>query len=125
MKKFFLLLTLIGLFGSCVPEDHVLEIEIINNTSEPVRDIMVSTAGEKVSFKADNLPAGQDIDHTMQIKENLADGIYTFRFIRSNGKQETAKGSYLDKEEGALKKTLVFNIQEEGVNIQHKVLEVE
>jgi hypothetical protein len=31
----------------------------------------------------------------------------------------------MDEEEGALKKTLVFSIQEQGVNVENKVLEVE
>lgn len=121
-KSFFLLFSVFSLFA-CVPEDHVLEIEIINNTTEPVKNIFLSTAGDKVSFKADNLPAGQDIEHTMQVKEAVADGQYTFRFTRSNGEQATATGSYLDNTEGALKKTLVFDIQEESVNVEHKVLE--
>jgi hypothetical protein len=125
MKKSLLLLFLSFLFFACVPEDHVLEIEIVNNTGEPVKDIILSTAGDKVSFKADNLPAGQDIEHTMQVKENFADGQYIFRFTRSNGEQESATGSYMDEEEGALKKTLVFSIQEQGVNVENKVLEVE
>ncbi|MHA6279107.1 hypothetical protein ACXYMT_02920 [Salinimicrobium sp. CAU 1759] len=125
MKRSLLLLFLTMLFFACVPEDHVLEIEIVNNTSQPIRDIKLSTAGDRVSFEADNLPPGQEIGHTLQVKGNSADGEYTFRFLRSNGKQESATGSYMDDEEGALKKTLVFNVQEKSVNVEHKVLEVE
>ncbi|WP_324719675.1 hypothetical protein [Salinimicrobium sp. HB62] len=125
MKRIFTLLLFISLIFSCVPEDHVLEIEIVNNTGQPVRDLMLSTAENRVSFKADNLPAGQDIEHTMQVKESFADGQYTFRFTRSNGKEESATGSYMEEGEGALKKTLVFDIREEGVNVEHKVLETE
>jgi hypothetical protein len=124
MKKSFYVLTIMFFMMACVPEDHVLEIEIVNNTTEPVKDIYLSTAGDRISFKADNLPAGEDIAHTMEVKKALADGQYTFRFTRSTGEQETATGSYLDDEEGALKKTLVFNIQEEDVNVEQKVLEV-
>lgn len=125
MKKSFFLLFTIFSFFACVPEDHVLEIEIVNNTGEPVEDLILSTAGDRVSFKADNLPAGQNIEHTMQVKQAVADGQYTFRFTRSSGKQESVTGSYSDNAEDALKKTLVFNIQEEGVNVEQKVLEVE
>lgn len=124
-RSFFLLfITSFFFFFSCVPEDHVLEIEIVNNTTEPVKDIFLSTAGDRVTFNADNLPAGQNIEHTMQVKETFADGEYTFRFLRSNGKEETATGSYSDDAEGALKMTLLFNIQEEGVNVEQKALEV-
>lgn len=113
------------LFFSCVPEDHVLEIEIVNNTSEPVQNIEVLTAEDKYSFKADNLPPGQKIDHTLQVPGNSADGTYTFRFSRNSGEQESTTGSYLKEEEGYLKKTLVFDIQDQGVNVEQKVLEVE
>lgn len=125
MNKSFFLLILIFSFFSCVPEDHVLEIEIVNNTTEPVRNIKVLTAGEKMSFEADNLPPGQEIAHTLNVPGNTADGKYTFRFTRSNGKEESATGSYLDGDEGALKKTLIFEVQEDGVNVEHKVLETE
>lgn len=125
MKKTFLLLLMTAFLFACVPEDHVLEIEIVNNTSEPVKDLRIYTAEDRVGFKADNLPAGQKIGHTMQIKGNFADGQYTFRFLRNNGNQESATGSYLEEEEGALKKTLVFIIQEQGVKVEQKVLEVE
>lgn len=125
MKRSLLFLFLSSIILSCVPEDHVLEIEIVNNTNEPVKEVFLMTAGDRVSFKADNLPAGQDIEHTMRVKQNIADGEYTFRFTRSNGEQEVATGSYLEENKGALKKTLVFSIQEEGVNVEQKVLEVE
>ncbi len=125
MKKIFSLVLLITLLFACVPEDHVLEIEIVNNTNEPVKNIFLSTAGDRISFKADNLPAGEQIDHTMQVKENFADGKYTFKLTRSNGNQEQASGSYLDEGEEALKKTLVFSIQEKGINVEKKVLEIE
>ena len=125
MKRSFLLLFISLFILSCVPEDHVLEIEIVNNTNQPVQDIMLSTAGDRVSFEADNLPSGQEIDHTMQVKGNTADGKYTFRFTRSNGKQESVTGSYLDEGKGGLKKTLVFSIQEQSVNVEHEILEIE
>lgn len=124
MKRSILALFLTLLVFSCAPEDHVLEIEIINNTSQPVKDIVLNTAGDRVGFKADNLPAGQDISHTLQVRGSIADGNYTFNFTRSSGEQETATGSYLNGDEGALKKTLVFSIQEKGVNVERKVLEV-
>lgn len=125
MKKIFLFTFITTLLFSCVPEDHVLEIEIQNNTSQPVKDIKVFTAGDKVSFEVDVLPAGQKIDHTMQIQGNVADGQYTMQFSRNNGEQESATGNYMEEEEGALKKTLVFNIGEQGVEVEQKVLEVE
>ena len=125
MKKPFLLLIIFILSVACVPEDHVLEIEIQNNTSQPVKELYLSTAADKFSFKADNLPPGQQIEHTLQVPEALADGEFTFRFTRNNGERGSATGSYLQNEEGALKKTLVFNIQEESVNVEQKVLEVE
>ncbi|MCY2686400.1 hypothetical protein [Salinimicrobium sp. TH3] len=124
MKKIYLLLFIAGLFFACVPEDHVLEIEIVNNTSQPVKDIKILTAGDRVSFAADVLPAGQDIAHTLQVKSNIADGKYTFRFTRSNGEQELVQGTYLEEGEGYLKKTLLFSIQEQAVNVDQKVLEV-
>ena len=126
MKRliFLLFLTSFFFFFSCVPEDHVLEIEIVNNTTEPVKNIFLSTAGDRISFKADNLPPGQNIEHTMQVKETFADGEYTFRFLRNNGKEEAVTGSYLEEDPGALKKTLVFDIQDEGVNVEQEVLEV-
>lgn len=125
MKKLFLLLILsISLFA-CVPEDHVLEIEIRNNTLEPVQDLQVVTAGDRTSFKADNLPPGEVINHTLQVKGNFADGNYTFSFSRKNGEQESTTGSYTEEKEGALKKTLVFNIQEQGVEVEQRALEVE
>lgn len=123
MKRFFTILLFFSFFFACVPEDHVLEIEIINNTSERVQNLEVFTAGEKMNFSADNLPPGQKISHTLQVPGNSADGQYTFRFTRSNGEKGSATGSYLDDTEGALKKTLVFDIQEEGVNVEHKVLD--
>ncbi|WP_156877175.1 hypothetical protein [Salinimicrobium terrae] len=125
MKKNLLLLFFTGLFFSCVPEDHVLEIEIVNNTAEPVENLKLFTAGDRVSFEADVLPAGQEIAHTLQVPGNSADGKYTFSFSRSNGQQESTTGSYLEEEEGALKKILEFEIQDEGVNVNHQVLDVE
>lgn len=125
MKKFFTILLITSFFFACVPEDHVLEIEIVNNSLEPVKDIKVFTAGEKVSFEADNLPPGQEIVHTLQVPGNSADGQYTFRFKRKNGKEESATGSYLEERDGPLKKTLIFEIQESAVNVSQKALEVE
>ncbi len=125
MKKPFLILLISSLFFACVPEDHILEIEIVNNTAEPVRDVAVLTASDRVTFEVDVLPPGQEIAHTLQVPGNTADGKYTFRFTRSNGEQETATGSYLEEDEGYLKKTLVFGIQEESVNVEQEVLEVE
>jgi hypothetical protein len=125
MKKVLVLFLMILILPACVPEDHLLEIEIQNNSSEPVRDVKVFTAGDKVSFEVDVLPAGQKIDHTLRIKENSADGEYNFRFSRSNGERESATGSYLQEEERAFKKTLVFNIQERGVEVEQKALKVE
>lgn len=112
---FFLLL-------ACVPEDHVLEIEIINNTAEPVKDLKVITAGGKVSFEADNLPAGQKIGHTLNISGNSADGEFTFRFSRSGGEEVSSSGSYLEEDGGYLKKILIFHIQQQGVKVEQKVL---
>lgn len=124
MKRTFTLLLVLTLFFACVPEDHVLEIEIVNQTAEPVTDIELLTASDRVSFKADVLPAGQEITHTLQVPGNNADGQYTFRFSR-NGVQETATGSYLEEEEEYLKKILIFEIQEQSVNVEQEVLEAE
>ena len=124
MKKIITLLLFIGLIFSCVPEDHVLELELVNNTSERVKNLKVFTAGEKVSFEVDALPAGQEIAHTLQVPANSADGKYTFRFTRSNGKEESVTGSYLKDGEDYLKKTLVFDIQQNAVNVNQKMLEV-
>ncbi len=125
MKNLFSILLLVCLFYACVPEDHVLEIEIVNNTSEPVQDLSINTAGDMVGFKADNLPAGQKIDHTLQVPRNFADGDYTFSFSRSNGQKGSATGSYLDNQGEPLKETLVFNIQEQEVIVERKVLKTE
>jgi hypothetical protein len=124
MKKIFTLLFFIGLIFSCVPEDHVLELELVNNTSEAVKNLKVFTAGEKVSFEVDVLPAGEEIAHSLQVPKDAVDGKYTFRFTRSNGKQESVTGSYLKEGEDYLKKTLVFDIQQNAVNVNHKMLEV-
>ena len=125
MERPFLILLITSLLFACVPEDHVLEIEIVNYSSEPVKDITLSTAGDRVSFAADVLPTRQEIAHTMQVKEAFADGKYTFRFSRNNREQETATGRYLEEGEGFLKKTLVFKILEQSVNVDQRVLEVE
>ncbi|NJW52837.1 hypothetical protein [Salinimicrobium oceani] len=125
MKGLPLILIFSMFFFACVPEDHVLEIEIVNHTDEPVQSIRLSTAKDRLSFEADNLPPGQEIGHTLQVKESVADGEYIFRFIRSNGQQESVSGSYLEEEEGAVKRTLIFNVQEKSVNVEHRVLEVE
>lgn len=125
MKKSLFIVLLTSFFFSCVPEDHVLEIEIQNNTSERITDVKVFTAGERVTFEVDALPAGQQIDHTTQIPGNSADGQFIFQFSRSNGEQESATGNYLENGEGSLKKTLVFDVQEQGVNVEQKSLEVE
>ncbi|UZH53975.1 hypothetical protein JRG66_08085 [Salinimicrobium tongyeongense] len=124
MKKIFTLLFFIGSIFSCVPEDHVLELELVNNTSEAVKNLKVFTAGEKVSFEVDVLPAGEEIAHSLQVPKDAVDGKYTFRFTRSNGKQESVTGSYLKEGEDYLKKTLVFDIQQNAVNVNHKMLEV-
>ncbi|WP_156879244.1 hypothetical protein [Salinimicrobium xinjiangense] len=125
MKKLFYILFIPFLLFACVPEDHVLEIEIVNNTTEPVNELLVTTAGEKSSFEADVLPPGQKINHTLRVPGNAADGKYTFRFSRSNGEQSSTTGNYLEEEDGALKKTLVFNIRDQDVNVEQKTLEVE
>lgn len=125
MRRSFFAIFLSVLLFSCVPEDHVLEVEIINSTSEPIQNLRLLTGEDNVSFNADNLPAGQEINHTLQVPGNFADGKYTFRFTRSNGEEESTTGSYMEEEEGALKKILVFEIEEQGVNVDHKVLEVE
>lgn len=125
MKRSFLTLILSTLIISCVPKDHVLEIEVINNSSEPIEDVRVITGGDKISFKADVLPAGQKIDHTLNIPEAFFDGGYTFRFTRSNGEEMSTTGNYSDEGEGQLKKTLVFEVQEQDVTVNEKVLEVE
>lgn len=97
MKRKYLTLLMFFLLLACVPEDHVLEIEIINNTAEPVKDLKVITAGGKVSFEADNLPAGQKIGHTLNISGNSADGEFTSRFSRSGGEEVSSSGSYLEE----------------------------
>lgn len=122
MKRKYLTLLMFFLLLACVPEDHVLEIEIINNTAEPVKDLKVITAGGKVSFEADNLPAGQKIGHTLNISGNSADGEFTFRFSRSGGEEVSSSGSYLEEDGGYLKKILIFNIQQQGVKVEQKVL---
>lgn len=124
MKKIFILLLFTGSIFSCVPEDHVLELELVNNSSEAVKNLKVFTAGEKVSFEVDVLPAGEEIAHSLQVPKDAVDGKYTFRFTRSNGKQESVTGSYLKEGEDYLKKTLVFDIQQNAVNVNHKMLEV-
>ncbi|MCX2836949.1 hypothetical protein OQ279_02190 [Salinimicrobium sp. MT39] len=124
MKRIFTVLLFIGLIFSCVPEDHVLELELVNNTSETVKNLRVFTAGEKVSFEVDALPAGQEIAHTLQVPGDAVDGKYTFRFTRNNGKEESVTGSYLQEGDDYFKKTLVFDIQQNAVNVSHKNLEV-
>lgn len=125
MKNSIFAIILSVFIVSCVPEDHVLELEIINSTGEPVKDVKVLTAGDKITFEVDVLPAGQKIDHTLNIGNDVADGKYTFRFSRNNGAQESTSGSYLEEGGKYLKKTLVFQIQEENVKVDQKVLEVE
>lgn len=125
MKRSFLVLLLTTLFYACAPEDHVLEIEIVNNASEPVQDLKVFTADDRVAFKADVLPPGEDIAHTLQVPGNFADGKYNFSFTRSNGNRETATGSYLEEDGSYVKKTLVFSIQEGAVNVDHRTFEAE
>ncbi len=124
MKKFFFLLIFIGYFTGCVPEDHVLEIEIQNNSDDTIENIKVSTADDKATFLADALPPGEELSHTLRVPNKLVDGIYKLEFYRNNGKKETSTGRYLEEEEGYLKKILSFTIREGSVNVQQKELEV-
>lgn len=120
MKKMLFLLIVTGLFISCVPEDHVLEIEIRNNSAENIKDIKISTADGKTTFLADALSPGEDISHTLKVPNKFADGAYKLEFYRGNGEKETSTGRYLEEEEGYLKKILAFTILEDSVNVQQK-----
>lgn len=124
MKKIVFLLIVIGCFTGCVPEDHILEIEIQNNSAQDIRDIRVSTADEKATFLADALAPGEEISHTLKVPNKFADGTYNLEFYRNNGKREASTGRYLEEEEGFLKKILVFTILEDSVNVQQKEFEV-
>ncbi len=124
MKKILFLLIVIGCFTNCVPEDHVLEIEIQNNSAENIQNIQVSTAGDKATFLAEALSPGEEISHTLKVPNKFADGIFKLEFYRRNGESETSTGRYLEEEEGFLKKILVFTILEDSVNVQQKKFEV-
>ena len=118
MKKISLFLLTIFSFFGCMPEDHFLEVVIQNNSSQPLRDLEVITAGGKVSFSANVLPAGEDIGHVLEVKEQFVDGKYTFRFLRSNNARETATGSYLEQTEAGRKKTITFKVQEDEIEVE-------
>lgn len=124
MKKMLFLLVVTGWFISCVPEDHVLEIEIRNNSAENIKNIKISTADDEATFLADALSPGEEISHTLKVPNQFADGIYKLEFTRNSGERETSTGRYLEKEEGFLKKILAFTILEDSVNVQQKEFEV-
>lgn len=124
MKKILILLIFIKGFTGCVPEDHILEIEIQNNSAEDIKDIRISTADDKTTFLADALAPGEEISHTLKVPNEFSDGTYKLEFYRNNGKREASTGRYLEGEEGFLKKILAFTILEDSVNVQQKEFEV-
>ena len=61
----------------------------------------------------------------MQVKRSLLTENTFLKFSRRNGEQETITGRNLQEGEGYLKKTLVFKIMEESVNVDQRILEAE
>lgn len=95
-------------------EENGIEVEIKNNSNQPISNVEFNTTENLNSIKFKNIQPNEKITDFFRMSENKSDGSYSLKFKRHNGKIERSGAGYYTNG-GSLDSRVIFNIQNDTV----------
>ena len=110
MKK-LLAITIILTLNSCFMfNENGIEMEIKNDSSEPISNVEFTTSENLDVIKIDRIEPNESVTEFLSMRKNKSDGAYSLTFTRANGKKEMSGGGYYTNG-GSLDRWVKFEVK--------------
>ena len=81
--------------NSCIMfKENGIEMEIKNNSNEPITNVEFTTSEKLEVIKIDRIEPNESVNEFLSMRDNQFDGTYSLIFNRANGKKEISVGGY-------------------------------
>ena len=71
-----------------------IEMEIKNNSNQPITDVEFTTSERLEIIKIDRIEPNESVTEFLSMDQNKSDGFYWLSFTRPNGEKEISGGGY-------------------------------
>lgn len=94
LQKLLIILLVLAINACAFIKKDGIEINIINNSSDPITSLEFTTI-EKLEFiEIDGIAPNDSAQHFLSMTNNKIDGSYSLTFKRVSGEIETVEGGY-------------------------------
>ena len=80
--------------NSCSFKENGIEMEITNNSKEPITEVEFTTSERLQIIKIGSIQPNETVKEFLSMRQNKSDGFYWLTFTRHDGKKEICGGGY-------------------------------